>query len=71
MVIKLEIDDAALDAAQAKAEKLIATLKEAEDRTERLKALFIEMGELMAEVATQEKPPEGGNVLCDEAERQS
>lgn len=60
MVIKLEIDDAALNAAQAKADKLIATLKEAGDRTERLKELFIEMGELMAEVAAQEKPPEGG-----------
>lgn len=60
ILLTIEIDDAALDAAQAKADKLIATLKEAEDRTERLKALFIEMGELMAEVAAQEKPPEGG-----------
>lgn len=65
MVIKLEIDDAALNAAQAKADKLIATLKEAGDRTERLKELFIEMGELMAEVAAQEKPPEGGNPIDD------
>ena len=56
ILLQMEIDDAQLDAAQAKADKLIASLKEAEDRMGRLKALFIEMGELMAEVATQEKP---------------
>lgn len=52
--LKLEIDDAELDAAQAKTDKLVATIKEAEERMERLQALFKEMGELMAEVATQE-----------------
>ena len=30
ILLQMEIDDAALDAAQAKADKLIATLKEAE-----------------------------------------
>ena len=55
ILLQLEIDDAALDAAQAKADKLIATLKEAQERMERLKAIFIETGELMAEVAAQEK----------------
>lgn len=55
MSLKLEIDDAELDAVQAKADKLIATLKEAQERMERLQALFKEMGELMAEVAAQEK----------------
>lgn len=53
--LKLEIDDAELDAAQAKTDKLVATIKEAEERMERLKALFKEMGELMAEVAPQEQ----------------
>lgn len=53
--LKLEIDDSELDAAQAKADKLVATLKEAQDRMERLKAILVEMGSLMAEIATQEK----------------
>ena len=53
--LKLEIDDSELDAAQAKADKLVATLKEAQERMERLKAIFVEMGSLMAEVAEQEK----------------
>ena len=36
ILLTLEIDDAALDAAQAKADKLIATLKQAEALTEAL-----------------------------------
>lgn len=52
---QLEIDDANLDASQAKVDKFVATLKEAQDRMERLKAILVEMGSLMAEIATQEK----------------
>ncbi len=36
ILLTLEIDDAALDAAQAKADKLIATLREAEEISVRL-----------------------------------
>lgn len=76
MVLKLEIDDAALDAAQAKAEKLIATLKEEEALAYGLEnAVAIDCDDFADRLAAvkalaQEKPPEGGNPLSDEAERQ-
>ena len=74
MLITLEIDDSALDAAQAKADKLIATLKEAE----RLMTPAVPEPSDVCELwlAAFEKglidmpPPEGGNPLRDEAERQ-
>lgn len=38
ILLQLEIDDASLDTAQAKADKLVATLKEAEEISARLVA---------------------------------
>lgn len=67
ILLTLEIDDAALDAAQAKADKLIATLKEAEALTHALEnAVAIDCADFADRLAAvralaKEKPPEGGN----------
>lgn len=66
ILLTLEIDDSALDAAQAKADKLVATLKEAEALTCALEnAVAIDhdnFAERLAAVKAlaNEKPPEGG-----------
>ena len=66
ILLTLEIDDAALDAAQAKADKLVATLKEAEALACALEnAVAIDVDDFADRIAaaktlTQEKPPEGG-----------
>ena len=66
ILLTLEIDDAALDTAQAKADKLIATLKEAEALACALEnAVAIDCDDFAdrlaaAKTLAQEKPPEGG-----------
>ena len=64
MLITLEIDDGALDAAQAKADKLIATLKEAEERIASVnkKLAVAEWTHIQATNLAKEKPPEGGKT---------
>lgn len=69
ILLTLEIDDAALGAAQAKADKLIATLKEAETLAYALEnAVAIDCDDFAdriaaAKILAQEKPPEGGNLI--------
>lgn len=73
--LTLEIDDSALDAAQAKADKLIATLKEAEALTDALEnAVAIDCDDFAERLATvkalaKEKPPEGGKSTDEMAAR--
>lgn len=53
MLLTIELDDAALDTAQAKADKLIATIKEAEERMERLQTCPKETHALFAEATNE------------------
>ena len=85
ILLTLEIDDAALDAAQAKADKLEFTLNKIQVRLDMLAGVDPKTPEDEAQrkiirwldgldkivSQAQEKPPEGGNPLSDEAERQS
>lgn len=64
ILLTLEIDDSALDAAQAKADKPIATLKQAEVLTDALEnAVAIDCDDFADRLATvkalaKEKPPD-------------
>lgn len=77
ILLTLEIDDAALDAAQAKADKLEFTLKKIQTRLDMLAGVDAKTPEEEARrkiirwrddlykiiLQAQEKPPEGGNSI--------
>ena len=75
ILLTIEIDDSALDQAQAKADKLIATIKEAEELMTKLNRFYNPVFDEMPDIPDwdaftrslsaplrelKEKPPEGG-----------